>query len=108
LTSGGYPKPEEGLAALVTRPGDLASWRGLSLKGNAVPADPWGQPYHYQAGKSEGRPYELFSRGADGQPGGEGENSDVYSLDFATLGSERIQRLTCPDVMIPIAARNMH
>jgi general secretion pathway protein G len=75
LDVGRFPTNEEGLAALVARPANARGWNGPYLKGNSVPEDPWGQAYKYSfAGTAEP---EIVSLGADGAPGGEGENADV-------------------------------
>lgn len=73
LDVGRFPTTEEGLAALQTRPTNANGWNGPYLKGT-VPADPWGNPYRYA---STGAGYEVISLGADGAPGGDGENADV-------------------------------
>jgi general secretion pathway protein G len=39
--------------------------------------DKWGNPYQYALPGSEGRRYDLISYGADGKPGGDGENRDL-------------------------------
>lgn len=75
LDVGRYPSTEEGLEALVKRPGNVSGWAGPYLKGG-VPADPWGHPYRYANPGSNGG-LEIMSLGADGAPGGEGENADV-------------------------------
>ncbi len=78
LDTGRYPTNEEGLAVLVKRPPGLRNWNGPYLKGGKVPADPWGNPYHYRRpGKVD--PFEVYSLGADGKVGGEGEDQDVTS-----------------------------
>src|SRR5690349_20204894 len=63
LDVGRYPSSQEGLGALVGRPGGAAQWRGPYLKGNTVPADPWGRAYQYRSPGTEGRGYDLFSLG---------------------------------------------
>lgn len=74
-----YPSTEQGLAAL-TSPAtgvDVTLYRpGGYIK--RVQNDPWGNPYQYTfpAQRSVGR-YDLFSLGADGQPGGEGLDADI-------------------------------
>ncbi len=76
---GSYPSPEVGLALLVTPPADPAlrtRWKGPYLD-EAVPLDPWGQPYQYQVPGEEGRPFSIISLGADGKPGGEGNDADI-------------------------------
>ena len=75
LDVGRFPTTEEGIEALVTKPGTAAGWAGPYLKG-ALPTDPWGKPYRY-AGPAANGGIEVLSLGADGAPGGEGENADV-------------------------------
>lgn len=77
LDVGRYPTTEEGLQALVARPGALAGWAGPYLKGAGVPADPWGHAYRYAAANGA---IEILSLGADGAPGGEGEAADIRNL----------------------------
>jgi len=78
LDVGKYPTTSEGLNALVTNPG-AQGWDGSYLK-KGVPNDPWQKPYQYQSPGSHGD-YDLFSYGADGAAGGEGENKDVNSWE---------------------------
>ena len=78
LDVGKYPTTSEGLNALVTNPG-AQGWSGSYLK-KGVPNDPWQKPYQYQSPGSHGD-YDLFSYGADGAAGGEGENKDVNSWE---------------------------
>ena len=75
LDVGRYPTTEEGLDALIKRPGSVSGWTGPYLKGG-VPTDPWGHPYRYASPGPNGG-IEILSLGADGAPGGEGENADV-------------------------------
>ena len=77
LDVGRFPSNEEGLDALVRQPANARGWNGPYLKGSSVPEDPWGRQYKYAFGGS-GEP-EIVSLGADGAPGGEGENADVSS-----------------------------
>ena len=75
-----YPTTEQGLEALVTEPSG-ASTAGSYRKGgyiNKVPLDPWGRPFVYRrpAERSD-KAYDLYSLGADGEPGGEEENADI-------------------------------
>ena len=79
LDVGRYPTTEEGLDALVTRPGSANGWTGPYLKGG-VPTDPWGKPYKY-ANPGPNGGIEILSLGADGAPGGEGENADVRNAN---------------------------
>jgi general secretion pathway protein G len=78
LDTGRYPTTQEGLQALITDPG-VKGWDGPYLK-KALPNDPWGNPYHYESPGSHGD-YDLYSYGADGSPGGEGENKDINSWE---------------------------
>jgi general secretion pathway protein G len=78
LDTGQYPSSEEGLNALNDDP-RVDNWAGPYLK-KAVPNDPWRRPYNYQAPGNHGD-YDLTSYGADGSPGGEGENKDVNSWE---------------------------
>ena len=74
LDVGRYPTTEEGLEALVRKPGSANGWAGPYLKGGAVPTDPWNHPYRYASSSGS---VEIISLGADNAPGGEGENADV-------------------------------
>jgi general secretion pathway protein G len=78
LDTGRYPTTSEGLNALMVNPG-IENWDGPYLK-KAVPNDPWGKPFNYQSPGSHGD-YDLSSYGADGSPGGEGENKDLDSWE---------------------------
>ena len=79
LDVGRYPTEQQGLNALVSQPSDLddpTMWRGPYLDAGEVPADPWGAPYVYSPdGRATGP--VLYSYGADGRPGGSGDNADV-------------------------------
>ena len=72
---GHYPSNEQGLQALVAKPGDEPRWDGPYLR-KALPNDPWGKPYQYRfpGEKSE---IDLFSFGRDGQPGGTDQSADI-------------------------------
>ncbi|HEX2648647.1 MAG TPA: type II secretion system major pseudopilin GspG [Burkholderiales bacterium] len=70
-----YPSAEQGLEALVTRPGNEPNWNGPYLK-KAVPADPWGRAYVYRTPGRNGD-FDLVSFGRDGKPGGAGEDADL-------------------------------
>jgi general secretion pathway protein G len=79
-----YPNTDIGLDALVQRPNDptVRNWReGGYLK--RVSKDPWGNPYQYVFPGTRGQEFDLYSFGADGQEGGEGENADIgnWNLD---------------------------
>ena len=46
------------------------------FEGNEV-KDPWDNPYEYK--KLSGKDFEIISFGADGAPGGEGDDEDISS-----------------------------
>lgn len=77
-----YPSTNQGLEALVTQPGGLPEARNWKAGGyvDRLPTDPWGRAYVYLCPGQRGD-FDLYSLGADGQPGGEGENADVASWD---------------------------
>jgi len=79
LDVGQYPTSQQGLKALREQPQGVDSWNGPYLPKD-VPQDPWGNPYHYSS-PGEHNPYDLSSYGADGQPGGEGEDKDINSWE---------------------------
>lgn len=78
LDAGRYPTSAEGLKALVERPGNVPAWNGPYLTKRELPADPWGRPYEYKSPGQNGE-FDILSLGADGQPGGTGENADITS-----------------------------
>lgn len=78
LDVGAYPPSSVGLEALVRNP-NLSNWNGPYLKKNAIPLDPWGRPYQYRCCPGEHGEYDLWSEGADGKAGGEGESADITS-----------------------------
>ena len=73
-----YPTAEQGLQSLLVRPtaGPAApNWKPYVEK---LPNDPWGRPYQYLNPGVKGE-IDVFSLGADGEPGGEGKNADIGS-----------------------------
>jgi len=85
LDNGFYPTSDQGLAALVVKPGSSPVPRNWNAKGyldsTSVPRDPWGYEYIYRAPGSDNRDYEILSLGADGRAGGEGINRDIASYE---------------------------
>lgn len=79
LDIGRYPSSEEGLDALVRKPGSVDKWDGPYLKKD-MPLDPWGKAYVYKSPGEHGA-FDLLSYGADGVSGGEGDNRDVTSWE---------------------------
>ena len=78
LEVGRYPTTEEGLSALTAKPTGIENWYGPYLKKKTIPADPWGNDYHYRFPGENGE-YDLYSLGRDNSDGGEGEDADVVS-----------------------------
>lgn len=77
-----FPTEVEGLALLGTAPKDESiapRWKGPYLD-DAVPADPWGRPYQYSIPGTNGQPMAIYSLGADGKRGGDGNDADVGML----------------------------
>ena len=84
LDNSKYPTSEQGLTALVQQPTDptIRHWRpGGYLE--RVSKDPWGNPYQYVFPGTHGKAYDLFTLGADGQPGGDGINADVGNWNLS-------------------------
>lgn len=75
-----YPTSSEGLDALLRPPaGSEEKWNGPYVKKSDL-LDPWDQRYLYQAeGQINLGSFDLVSYGADGVPGGEGENADIVN-----------------------------
>ncbi|MCE2902240.1 MAG: type II secretion system major pseudopilin GspG [Gemmatimonas sp.] len=81
LDNGRYPTTAQGLGALWQKPmiDPPANWTEPYVR-KAVPDDPWGRPYVYEApGRVNPTGFDLLSYGADGKPGGEGDNADILS-----------------------------
>lgn len=77
-----YPSTNQGLDALVSQPSGLPEAKNWKAGGyiDRIPKDPWGREYVYLSPGQRGD-FDLYTLGADGQPGGEGENADVANWD---------------------------
>lgn len=73
-----YPTTEQGLEALVEPSSLDPEPRNFKDGGYLpeVPLDPWGRPYIYVYPGENGE-FDIYSLGADGLSGGEGQNADV-------------------------------
>jgi len=78
LDTGSYPSTDQGLEALRTQPNGANQWHGPYLQ-KEVANDPWSHPYVYKYPGDHGDEPDVVSYGADGQPGGEGLNTDIVS-----------------------------
>jgi len=75
-----YPTTEQGLQALIARPSNgpqPANWKTGGYI-DRLNKDPWGNPYQY-ASPGKRSEVDIFSYGADGQPGGSGNDADIGS-----------------------------
>ena len=82
LDIGRFPTASEGLALLNEQPKDeriATRWKGPYLD-EALPLDPWGNPYQYGVPGANGQPMAIYSFGADGKRGGEGNDADIGIL----------------------------
>lgn len=73
-----FPTGEQGLQALVNPPPGLARPDRYREGGyvRRLPQDPWGNPYQYRYPGERGR-FDVWSFGADGEKGGEGDDADI-------------------------------
>lgn len=73
-----YPTTEQGLQALVSPSNLDPQPRNFKDGGylQEVPLDPWGRPYLYMSPGEHGE-VDIYSLGADGLSGGEGQNADI-------------------------------
>jgi len=76
-----YPSSDQGLQALVEKPGGSPEANNWKQYLNNTPKDPWGNDYYY-AYPGEKSAFDVYSLGADGQPGGEGHNADIGNWDL--------------------------
>ena len=75
-----YPTNEQGLQALISKPsGGPAppNWKAGGYL-DRLNKDPWGNPYEYRSPGSHGE-VDVYSFGADGKPGGTGNDADICS-----------------------------
>jgi general secretion pathway protein G len=78
-----YPATEQGLQSLVTQPttAPLApNWKAGGYV-ERLPTDPWRNPYQYLNPGIYGE-IDVYSFGADGAPGGEGNDADIGSWNL--------------------------
>ncbi|WP_052417607.1 type II secretion system major pseudopilin GspG [Cellvibrio mixtus] len=77
-----FPTTEQGLEALVTKPSIAPVPRNYKESGyiDNLTKDPWGNDYQYMS-PGEGHEYDIYSLGADGVSGGEGQNADISIWD---------------------------
>jgi len=80
LDVGDYPSTAAGLAALNENSANVAGWNGPYLKDAGGIDDPWGHPFQYRyPSQRPNHSFDITSLGADGKPGGGGENADIIN-----------------------------
>ena len=78
-----YPSTDQGLKALVSKPGGFPEAKNWNPDGYLpkLPKDPWGNDYLYLSPGTHGK-YDLYSHGADGKEGGEDDGQDILSWEL--------------------------
>ena len=78
LDIGRYPTTEQGIKALVEKPTSEPVPQNWKAGGylDSIPKDPWGNPYQYANPGTRGE-IDVYSFGADGKPGGTGNDADI-------------------------------
>jgi len=79
METGAWPSVDTGLAALSD--GHATPTSTYYLSPDKL-IDPWSRPYLLIVPGPDGHPYEVATYGADGRPGGEGEDADVSSINL--------------------------
>lgn len=76
---GFYPTTEQGLEALISKPTGGRECKDYPPNGfiedNQLPKDPWDHDFIYE---SDGKTFNIYSYGPDGEAGGEGNDADIY------------------------------
>lgn len=87
LDNGTYPSSEQGLDALVREPTGEPKPRRYPEGGYVTSkdlVDPWQNEFKYERpGKNNQRSFDLYTLGADAQPGGDGENAEIGNWEIA-------------------------
>ena len=88
LDNGFYPTTDQGLEALIREPNSDPMPRNWKQGGyiKRLRSDPWNRPYQYLNPGIHSE-IDIFSFGADGEPGGEGIDSEIGNWDPETNNS---------------------
>ncbi|MDR2250885.1 type II secretion system major pseudopilin GspG [Acinetobacter sp.] len=79
LDNGHFPTMQEGgLDALINQPATAKNWMPGGYVKGGYPKDSWKNDIQYVVPGKDGRPFDLYSFGADGKEGGEGNDADIY------------------------------
>jgi len=82
MDTGRFPTEEEGLYALIEEPSDVEGYQpGGYLETTDVPLDGWKREFIFELYPESGKAFVIISYGADGEEGGEGYDTDLYSTD---------------------------
>ena len=83
LDTGRFPTQAEGLQVLVenSEKAPIKNWRGPYLKKNKLPLDGWGNPFIYEIPSRHKMPFDIYSLGADGKPGGADDDAEIGNWD---------------------------
>jgi len=83
LDNGFYPSTDQGLKALVSKPetGRIPTKFAAAAYLKKVPTDPWSHDYVYLSPGTHDA-FDIISYGADGEPGGEGNDADIESWNL--------------------------
>lgn len=78
-----YPSTDQGLEALVQKPTTSPEPRHWKKGGyiDRLPKDPWGEAYQYLKPGEHGD-VDIYTLGADRQPGGDGNDADIGNWDL--------------------------
>lgn len=79
LDNGHFPTMQEGgLDALVNQPATAKNWMPGGYVKGGYPKDSWKNDVQYVIPGADNRAFDLYSFGADGKEGGEGNDADIY------------------------------
>ncbi|MEN6335462.1 MAG: type II secretion system major pseudopilin GspG [Phycisphaerales bacterium] len=82
MDCGRWPGEDEGLTVLIQQPADVTNYpAGGYLETTDLPKDAWNRDFIYELHPESGKPFVIKSLGADGQPEGEGYDTDLLSTD---------------------------
>jgi general secretion pathway protein G len=76
-----YPNTDQGLEALVAKPAGSPEPKNWKAYMDRLPKDPWGNDYQYLSPGVQAD-VDIFTFGADGQPGGDEINADIGNWDL--------------------------
>lgn len=81
MADAGMPPPGSTINILYERPTemDASAWRGPYVDNREALNDPWGRPFILIIPGKKNVDFDIVSYGADGQPGGEGDNADIIA-----------------------------